>query len=191
MKTRGAAGAIGASGAGAIGRVKAPRRAREGRDHPRGRNLPDRMVPSVRDVDIADCVGGNAIRPGESCRSASAVRTSGVGSGACDGGDHAGRCDFADEVDISVGHVEIAGRTDRDAIRELKTRVAAGAIGPAQVSRRASKGGDNTRRRDLADEGILRISDEEAAGRIDRNSAGGIEPCGGTDSIRASDALEG
>ena len=129
IEPRGAAGAIRVSRAGAVGRIIAPGHAGQGRDDSREGDFPDRVVSGIRDVDISRAIGGHALRPAEPGGIASAIRTSGVGSGACDGGDHPGRRDPADEVDVRVGHVEIAGRADRNPSRILEACVAAGAIG--------------------------------------------------------------
>jgi hypothetical protein len=111
----------------------------DGGDEPVGGDLAHLLVAEIGDIEVAGCVQRQAVGRIElsQIRRTAVAEVAGM-SVAGEGGDDAGRGDFADAVIVGVGQVEVALAVDGDAVR---VRELGGGSGAAVAHQVAAGGG--------------------------------------------------
>src|SRR6185437_12606895 len=98
-----------------IGAPTETRFAGQRRYRPRLSNLPNGVVASVRNVQIACAVDGNPERGGEPRRGAGSIRAAGRARRSSQGSHLSGRRDLANDVVARVGDIDVASAVRREA----------------------------------------------------------------------------
>ena len=106
-----------------------PWAARNRRHHAAGRNLPDRMVVGVGDIQRPRVVHRNGLRPTEPRGAARAIVRPERPGQARQRRHHAGGGNLPDRVVVGVGDIHRARGVDRHASRKIESRGAARAVG--------------------------------------------------------------
>lgn len=154
---------------GAVHIARLPGRACECAHHTRRRDLADRVVAEIGDVEIAGRVGRDRERPVESRGRPSPVGTPGNPWRAGESGHNTGLRDLSNRVS-EFAHIEVAQLIEGNGHRRIETRHHSGAVRTARQARRAGQRADHTSRRDLADGVVVPVSDVQVA-RLVRGNA--------------------
>ena len=159
-------------------------RACEGRDDPSGRDLANRIVAPICDVDRAGAVrryASGAIEPRGVAR-AVLVAPGEIGVTG-QRGDHPGGRDLANRVIAPVRNIKVAGAVYRHVIGTFETRGAARAIVRAVGAGATRERGYDPGRRDFANRGVAVIRNIDRAGAVHRHASGKEEPRRGAGAI--------
>ena len=126
--------------AGAIRRARvAGRRAGQRRHHPAGRNLSDRMICPIRNVDVALDIHGHAGGASKPRRTAGAIRRALAAGRTGQRRHHPAGRDLSDRVVTFIRDVDVARGVHGHAVGVVEQRRAAGAIRRAFATGRAGQ----------------------------------------------------
>ena len=129
-------------GAGPISRPRRPGGASQRGDHTGRRDLTNRMVISVGDVDVAVPINRHPVRVPEAGVGAGPIIRPRRPGGASQRGDHTGRRDLTNRMVPVVGDVDVAVPINRHPDRVVEAGVGAGPI--SRPRRPASERGDRS-----------------------------------------------
>ena len=179
-----AAGIIELGGrSGAIGRAGVQGTAGKSRDHAGRRDLANRVVVGIGDIDVARAVRGQAAGNVEFRAGPGAVVVSDFVERAGEGRDNATGRNLADRVGAGFRNIKIPGAVGRDTVGPGKTGGRAGAVGRAVLSRHASIGRDRSVGGDFPNRGVEGIRDEEIARGIYGGARGSVEAGGSAGAV--------
>src|SRR5690606_39258923 len=106
-------------------------RAGNGGDIAVGSDLPNQLVDVVHHVDVAGTVHGNAGGLIEARSRTGAIDATLCARRTGNGRDHTRRSHPTDRAIVFVGHDDVAGLVEREAVGEIETRGRTGAVGAA------------------------------------------------------------
>ncbi len=177
------------------GRLKSSRRAHgvnasrisgescEGAHRSVGSNLPNRVIATVRDINVSSSIDRNTSGVSEACCRARPIVTA---LGSRDSGqraDHSRRVNLANGVSAVVGDVDRTRRIDCHAARRGKPRRGSEAIRVPDASGHAGKRADEAGRRDFSDGAVEEVRDVKVARGVAGHAKRSTEPSGRSSSI--------